>query len=66
MDDPQYVVLVVLDEPKPEKGTGRHRRLNAAPTVATVIARRRCSVSSRVSTCQADQLILAKRPPARS
>ena len=27
MDDPQYVVLVVLDEPKPEKqGGGRHRR----------------------------------------
>ena len=27
MDDPQYVVLVVLDEPKPEKaGCRRHRR----------------------------------------
>ncbi len=34
MDDPQYVVLVVLDEPKPEKeGMGATAGLNAAPTV---------------------------------
>jgi cell division protein FtsI (penicillin-binding protein 3) len=40
MDDPQYVVLVVLDEPKPEKpGAGATAGLNAAPTVRAVIRR---------------------------
>ncbi|UOM33608.1 penicillin-binding protein 2 [Acuticoccus sp. I52.16.1] len=40
IDDPQYVVLVVLDEPKPEEG--KHYATagwNAAPTVANVISR---------------------------
>lgn len=40
IDDPQYVVLVVIDEPKPEKpGAGATAGLNAAPTVAAVIRR---------------------------
>jgi cell division protein FtsI (penicillin-binding protein 3) len=40
MDDPQYVVLVVLDEPKPEKeGAAATAGLNAAPTVGAVIRR---------------------------
>jgi cell division protein FtsI (penicillin-binding protein 3) len=40
MDDPEYVVLVVLDEPKPEKeGAGATAGLNAAPTVSAVIRR---------------------------
>ena len=40
MDDPQYVVLVVLDEPKPEKpGMGATAGLNAAPTVGNIIRR---------------------------
>lgn len=40
MDDPQYVVLVTLDEPKPEKeGSAATAGLNAAPTVAAVIRR---------------------------
>jgi cell division protein FtsI (penicillin-binding protein 3) len=40
MDDPQYVVLVVLDEPKAEKpGAGATAGLNAAPTVKAVIRR---------------------------
>ncbi len=40
MDDPQYVVLITLDEPKPEKeGTAATAGLNAAPTVAAVIRR---------------------------
>ncbi len=40
MDDPQYVVLVVIDEPKPERpGIGATAGLNAAPTVANVIRR---------------------------
>lgn len=40
MDDPQYVVLVVLDEPKPEKDVGAATAgLNAAPTVGAIIRR---------------------------
>ena len=39
-DDPQYVVLVILDEPKPEKpGIGATSGLNAAPTVGAIIRR---------------------------
>ncbi|WP_346914741.1 penicillin-binding protein 2 [uncultured Roseibium sp.] len=40
MDDPRYVVLVVVDEPKPEKGKyGATAGLNAAPTVGAIIRR---------------------------
>ncbi len=40
MDDPQYVILVVLDEPKaPREGGGTTAGTNAAPTVAAVIRR---------------------------
>lgn len=40
IDDPQYVVLVVLDEPKPEEGqTIATAGMNAAPTVANIISR---------------------------
>ncbi len=40
IDDPQYVVLVILDEPKPEKkGRGATAGSNAAPTVAGIISR---------------------------
>ncbi|MHA1553911.1 MAG: penicillin-binding transpeptidase domain-containing protein, partial [Alphaproteobacteria bacterium] len=40
MDDPQYVVLVVLDEPKAAKeGGGSTAGSNAAPTVGAVIRR---------------------------
>lgn len=40
MDDPRYVVLVVLDEPKSERdGIGATAGLNAAPTVAAIIRR---------------------------
>ncbi|MCT8996870.1 peptidoglycan D,D-transpeptidase FtsI family protein [Chelativorans intermedius] len=39
-DDPDYVVLVVIDEPKPERpGIGATAGLNAAPTVANIIRR---------------------------
>ena len=40
MDDPQYVVLVVLDEPKPEEGK-RYATAgwNTAPTTANIIRR---------------------------
>lgn len=38
--DPRYVVLVILDEPKPEKeGVGATAGSNAAPTVAGIISR---------------------------
>lgn len=40
IDDPKYVVLVTLDEPKPEKEVGAATAsLNAAPTVAAIVKR---------------------------
>jgi cell division protein FtsI (penicillin-binding protein 3) len=40
MDNPQYVVLVVLDEPQPERpGLGATAGSNAAPAVASIIRR---------------------------
>jgi cell division protein FtsI (penicillin-binding protein 3) len=40
MDAPKYLVLVVLDEPKPEKpGIGATAGLNAAPTVGNIVRR---------------------------
>ncbi len=40
MDDPRYVVLVVLDEPKAEKDVGAATAgLNTAPTVGAIIRR---------------------------
>jgi cell division protein FtsI (penicillin-binding protein 3) len=40
MDAPKYLVLVVLDEPKPEKpGIGATAGLNAAPTVSNIVRR---------------------------
>jgi cell division protein FtsI (penicillin-binding protein 3) len=40
MDDPQFAVLVLLDEPKAEKeGGGTTAGVNAAPTVAAIIRR---------------------------
>ncbi|WMS40848.1 penicillin-binding protein 2 [Acuticoccus sp. MNP-M23] len=40
IDDPQYIVLVTLDEPKPEKGkTTATAGMNAAPTVANIVSR---------------------------
>lgn len=40
IDKPRYVVLVILDEPKPEAGkSGATAGLNAAPTVGAIIRR---------------------------
>ena len=40
MDDPQYIVLTIVDEPKPEKpGMGATAGSNAAPIVANIIRR---------------------------
>ena len=40
MDDPQYIVLSIVDEPKPEKpGMAATAGLNAAPVVANIIRR---------------------------
>ncbi|MCW5696743.1 MAG: penicillin-binding protein 2 [Bauldia sp.] len=39
MDDPQYVVLIVLDEPKALPGGGTTAAYNAGPTVSAVIRR---------------------------
>jgi len=40
MDDPRYVVLTVIDEPKPEReGIGATAGLNAAPVTSAIIRR---------------------------
>ncbi|MEL7273592.1 MAG: penicillin-binding protein 2 [Pseudomonadota bacterium] len=40
VSDPQYVVLVIVDEPKPEKGQRYATAgMNAAPTVASIVRR---------------------------
>jgi len=40
MDDPTYVVLTIIDEPKPEQGVGAATAgLNAAPMTANIIRR---------------------------
>ncbi|RIK88981.1 MAG: cell division protein [Hyphomicrobiales bacterium] len=40
VNDPEYIVLVVLDEPKPEKpGMGATSGLNAAPVVGNIVRR---------------------------
>ncbi len=40
MDDPQYIVLSIIDEPKPEKpGMGATAGSNAAPIAANIIRR---------------------------
>jgi len=40
MDDPQYVVLTIIDEPKPEEGMhSATAGLNAAPMVRSIISR---------------------------
>lgn len=40
IDNPQYVTLVVLDEPRPEEGeSAATAGLNAAPTVANIVTR---------------------------
>jgi cell division protein FtsI (penicillin-binding protein 3) len=59
MDDPQYVVLVVLDEPKPEKqGAGATAGLNAAPTVGAVIRRSAALLGVKPRTVGQDGAIL--------
>ncbi len=40
IDDPKYVVLVIIDEPKPEQGKGAATAgLNAAPMVSNIVRR---------------------------
>ena len=59
MDDPQYVVLVTLDEPKPEKeGMGATAGLNAAPTVAAVIRRSAALLGVKPRTVAPDGVVL--------
>ena len=59
MDDPQYVVLVVLDEPKPEKeGAGATAGLNAAPTVGAVIRRSAALLGVKPRTVDPNGVVL--------
>lgn len=59
MDDPQYVVLIVLDEPKREKeGTGVTAGWNAAPTVKAVIRRSAALLGVKPRTVGQDGIVL--------
>lgn len=59
MDDPQYVVLVVLDEPKRAKdGGGTTAGWNAAPTVAAVIRRSAALLGIKPRTINQDGVVL--------
>jgi len=59
MDDPQYVVLVTLDEPKPEKeGSAATAGLNAAPTVAAVIRRSAALLGVKPRTIDQNGIVL--------
>ncbi|HET7716313.1 MAG TPA: penicillin-binding protein 2, partial [Bauldia sp.] len=59
MDDPQYAVLVVLDEPKPEKeGAAATAGLNAAPTVAAVIRRSAALLGVKPRTIDPNGVVL--------
>jgi cell division protein FtsI (penicillin-binding protein 3) len=59
IDDPQYVVLIVIDEPKPEKeGAGATAGVNAAPMVAGVIRRAAAILGVKPRTKMPDGAIL--------
>ncbi len=59
MDDPQYVVLVTLDEPKSEKeGMGATAGLNAAPTAGAVIRRSAALLGVKPRTVAPDGVVL--------
>jgi cell division protein FtsI (penicillin-binding protein 3) len=59
MDDPQYVVLVVLDEPKPEKeGAGATAAMNAAPAVAAIIRRSAALLGVKPRTIDQNGVVL--------
>lgn len=59
MDDPQYVVLVTLDEPKSEKeGMAATAGLNAAPTVSAVIRRSAALLGVKPRTIDPNGVVL--------
>lgn len=59
IDDPQFVVLVVIDEPEPEKeGAGATAGANAAPMVASVIRRAGAILGVKPRTKAPDGAIL--------
>jgi len=59
IDDPQFVVLVVIDEPEPEKeGAGATAGLNAAPMVGAVIRRAAAILGVKPRTKMPDGAIL--------
>lgn len=59
MDDPQYIVLSIIDEPKPEKpGMGATAGSNAAPIVANIIRRAAPMLGVKPDFGQKDQATL--------
>jgi cell division protein FtsI (penicillin-binding protein 3) len=63
MDDPQYIVLSIIDEPKPEKpGMGATSGLNAAPIVANIIGRAAPMLGVKPDFGQKDEATLVSYP----
>jgi len=59
VDDPQYVVLAVVDEPKPEEGqTAATAGMNAAPVVAGIIRRSAAALGVRPTFGDDDAMML--------
>jgi cell division protein FtsI (penicillin-binding protein 3) len=59
IEDPQYVVLVIIDEPKPAEGqSSATAGLNAAPTVKAIIRRSAALLGVRPSFGEGDDALL--------
>jgi len=68
-DKPEYLLLIMLDEPQPTPETHHYATAgwNAAPTAAKVIARVAplLNIAPRFNLPDADHLILAKATASR-
>ncbi|MEQ8449134.1 MAG: penicillin-binding protein 2 [Nitratireductor sp.] len=63
MEDPQYIVLSIVDEPQPERpGIGATAGLNAAPVVANIIRRAAPLLGVKPDFGQEDAATLVSHP----
>ncbi len=62
IDDPQYVVLVIVDEPKPEEGKAAATAgLNAAPMVSNIIRRSAAVLGVQPTFAEEGEPVLVSR-----